>query len=123
MQALEEGDTDRCRGLLTTARRGVVASLALTPEAASSVDPALVRLQMLRAVGEAWTLRWPSRALSTLPTLLGPGGSIPSMLQFHHDVTAEIKTIIYCYRCRMSAYFCFLARGGPLHPPHPPWSK
>jgi hypothetical protein len=34
-------------------------------ESASAVNPALVRLQMLRGLAEAWALRWPAQPLAT----------------------------------------------------------
>ena len=56
------------------AAQGVVASPAgLSLESASAVNPAIVRLQMLRSVAEAWQLRWP--ALSLGPR--SPGASQP----------------------------------------------
>jgi len=45
--------------------QGVLTSLAgLSLESASAVNPALVRLQMVRALAEAWQLRWPALALA-----------------------------------------------------------
>ena len=44
--------------------QGVLTSLAgLRLESASAVNPALVRLQMVRALAEAWQLRWPGLSL------------------------------------------------------------
>eukprot|EP00884_Botryococcus_braunii_P019002 jgi/Botrbrau1/5786/Bobra.0155s0009.1 len=83
LQALREGDAERCGSLLAGARTGVVASLgALVPESVSTVDPALVQLEMLRAVGEAWGVKWPNRPLVPNCLILegvrsgerGPGG-------------------------------------------------
>ena len=46
--------------------QGVLAPLAgLNLESASAVNPALVRLQMLRGLAEAWALRWPAQPLAT----------------------------------------------------------
>lgn len=79
LQALQDGDGERCGSLLAEARVGIVASLgALTPESVSTVDPAFVRLEMLRAVGEAWALKWPSRPLVPLPCLLLTGTGFKS---------------------------------------------
>jgi ataxia telangiectasia mutated family protein len=58
--ALGAGAAERCGQALASARRGLVAGLATAGvESAGDVNPALVRLQMLQAVAEAWELRWP----------------------------------------------------------------
>jgi hypothetical protein len=41
----------------------VRALAAASTESAARVGPAIVRLQMLAAVREAWALRWPALAL------------------------------------------------------------
>ena len=47
------------------APQGVLASLAGSSlESAFAVNPAVVRLQMVRALAEAWQLRWPAVPLS-----------------------------------------------------------
>ena len=50
---------------------------SLATESASAVNPALVQLQMLSALSEAWPLRWPARPLSLSlappPPLASPG--------------------------------------------------
>lgn len=61
LAGLQAGSLERCRGAVCGAQRGLVAHLvAASLEGAASVNPALVRLQMLQAVSEAWELRWPA---------------------------------------------------------------
>ena len=56
-QALSHGDAVRCDNIVRAATRGVVDSLALlSTESAASVNPALVRLQMLAGLQEALRL-------------------------------------------------------------------
>ncbi|KAL4452130.1 hypothetical protein ABPG75_007792 [Micractinium tetrahymenae] len=70
LAGLQAGSLERCRGAVSSAQRGLVAHLVTASlEGAANVNPALVQLQMLQAVSEAWELMWP-----TLPDL----GSIGS---------------------------------------------
>ncbi|KAH7622345.1 putative Serine/threonine-protein kinase ATM [Nannochloris sp. 'desiccata'] len=58
--ALASGSAERCAQAVTSARRVLVAALATAGlESTGDVNPALVRLQMLHEVTEAWELRWP----------------------------------------------------------------
>lgn len=58
--ALVAGSAERCNQALTSARRALVGALATAGlESSSDVNPALVRLQMLQEIGEAWDLKWP----------------------------------------------------------------
>ena len=68
------------------AMQGVLASLAGSSlESASAVNPALVRLQMVRTLAEAWQLRWPAVVQSpsnpsATETLVGFGvGAAPTI--------------------------------------------
>ncbi|KAK9825683.1 hypothetical protein WJX81_003257 [Elliptochloris bilobata] len=64
LKALEGGDQERCSALLDGAGVAVVRALAAaSTESAARVAPAIVRLQMLVALREAWALRWPGLAL------------------------------------------------------------
>jgi ataxia telangiectasia mutated family protein len=58
--ALASGSAERCAQAVTSARRALVAALATAGlESVGDVNPALVRLQMLHEVTEAWDLKWP----------------------------------------------------------------
>ena len=58
--ALASGSADRSAQAITSARRALVAALATAGlESTGDVNPALVRLQMLHEVTEAWELKWP----------------------------------------------------------------
>jgi len=58
--ALASGSAERCAQAVTSARRALVAALATAGlESIGDVNPALVRLQMLHEVTEAWELKWP----------------------------------------------------------------
>ena len=66
---------ERCKAGVSGARRGLVAGLVTASlEGAANVNPALVQLQQLQAVSEAWELLWPS-----LPVL----GSVGSPTKQH----------------------------------------
>jgi serine-protein kinase ATM len=71
--ALASGSAERCTQAVSSARRSLVAALATAGlESAGDVNPALVRLQMLQEISEAWDLRWPD-----LPNLGYGGGGVP----------------------------------------------
>ncbi len=58
--ALATGSAERCAQAVTSARRALVAALATAGlESTGDVNPALVRLQMLHEVTEAWEIKWP----------------------------------------------------------------
>jgi serine-protein kinase ATM len=58
--ALAFGSAERCAQAVVSARRALVAALATAGlESTGDVNPALVRLQMLHEVTEAWELKWP----------------------------------------------------------------
>lgn len=58
---VEAGSMERCRQAVAGARRSLVANLVTASlEGAANVNPALVQLQMLQAVSEAWELMWPA---------------------------------------------------------------
>ena len=59
--ALEAGSVQRCQQVVASARRELVGGLVTASvEGAAHVNPALVELQMLQGVSEAWELKWPS---------------------------------------------------------------
>jgi hypothetical protein len=61
LAALQAGSMERCKQAVSGARRGLVAGLVTASlEGAAHVNPALVQLQMLQAVSEAWELLWPA---------------------------------------------------------------
>ena len=69
VQALSDGDRERCRSLLFDARQEAVRSLAtVSTESVSSVNPAILQLQQLQCVQEAWDFRWPSLSLASPPS-------------------------------------------------------
>ena len=58
---LQAGSIERCKGAVSGARRSLVAHLVTASlEGAANVNPALVQLQQLQAVSEAWELLWPA---------------------------------------------------------------
>ncbi len=60
LAALAAGAAESCAQALAAGRRGLVAALATAGlEGAGDANPALVRLQMLQTVAEAWEARWP----------------------------------------------------------------
>lgn len=69
MQALSSGDRERCRSLLFDARQNAVRTLAtVSTESVSNVNPAILQLQQLQCLQEAWNFRWPSLSLSLPPS-------------------------------------------------------
>ncbi len=78
--ALATGSAERCAQAVTSARRALVAALATAGlESTGDVNPALVRLQMLHEVTEAWELKWPELPdLGSVgsPTKAGKAGGI-----------------------------------------------
>ena len=65
-QAVSDGDRERCRSLLFEARQECIRSLAtVSTESVSSVNPAILQLQQLQCVQEAWAFRWPSLSLAS----------------------------------------------------------
>jgi ataxia telangiectasia mutated family protein len=59
-KALLEGNVESFQGGLTSARQGLVRGIAHTSaESTQSVNPAIVRLQILESLEEAWELKWP----------------------------------------------------------------
>ncbi len=82
-QAVSDGDRERCRSLLFEARQECVRSLAsVSTESVSSVNPAILQLQQLQCVQEAWAFRWPNLSLASPPS---PGlVSSASSLSGHH---------------------------------------
>lgn len=69
MQALSNGDRERCRSLLFDARQNVIMSLAtVSTESVSNVNPAILQLQQLQCLQEAWNFKWTSLSLSSSPT-------------------------------------------------------
>ena len=68
-QAVSDGDRERCRSLLFEARQECVRSLAsVSTESVSSVNPAILQLQQLQCVQEAWAFRWPTLSLASPPS-------------------------------------------------------
>ena len=60
VDALAAGSAERCSQAISSGRRELVAALATAGlESTSDINPALVRLQMLQEIAEAWDLRWP----------------------------------------------------------------
>lgn len=60
MQAISTGDIERCRGQLFAARHGVVQRLAMVcSESASHINPAVLQLQQLQCLQDAWEHRHP----------------------------------------------------------------
>jgi hypothetical protein len=58
---LQAGSMERCKQAVSGARRGLVAGLVTASlEGAANINPALVQLQMLQGVSEAWELLWPA---------------------------------------------------------------
>lgn len=65
MQALSDGNQERCKSLLFEARQTIVKSLAsVSTESVSSVNPAILGLQQLLCLQEAWEFQWPNLPLS-----------------------------------------------------------
>ncbi len=68
-QAVSDGDRERCRSLLFEARQECIRSLAtVSTESVSSVNPAILQLQQLQCVQEAWAFRWPTLSLASPPS-------------------------------------------------------
>ena len=64
LQALSDGDQRQCKALLLDARGGIVKSLGhVSTESVSSVVPAILQLQQLQCLQEAWEFRWPNMSL------------------------------------------------------------
>lgn len=62
-KALGEGNREAFQGGLTSARQGLVRGIAhSSAESTQSVNPAIVRLQILEGMEEAWELKWPGSA-------------------------------------------------------------
>ncbi|KAK9814933.1 hypothetical protein WJX73_002395 [Symbiochloris irregularis] len=67
LQALEKGDREICSSLLQVNRAGIVQrTAAASSESTASINQALVQLQMLAMLQEAWEVRWKGR-LSLIP--------------------------------------------------------
>ena len=82
MQALSHGDRERCRSLLFDARSNAVKLLAaVSMESVSNVNPAILKLQQLQCLQEAWKYKWPSLSLSTPPSPIQVTPSHPA----HHS--------------------------------------
>ncbi|GAQ86367.1 Protein kinase ATM/Tel1 [Klebsormidium nitens] len=65
-KALGEGNREAFQGGLTSARQGLVRGIAHTSaESTQSVNPAIVRLQILEGMEEAWELKWPGSGQTT----------------------------------------------------------
>lgn len=65
LQALSSGDRERCRSLLFDARQNAVKFLTtVSTESVSSVNPAILQLQQLQCLQEAWDFKWPTLSLS-----------------------------------------------------------
>ena len=83
LQALQSGNTLRCRNTINSKRTGLVAGLVTASlETAADVNPALVDLESLQAVSELWEFKWP-----TLPSL----GAIGSPMKRGRSATPQTK--------------------------------
>ena len=61
VSALNSGNWDVCRNAIAASRADLVAGLVTAGlEAAADVNPALVSLQLIQAVADAWELKWPA---------------------------------------------------------------
>lgn len=64
LQAISSGDIEMCRSQLFAARSNVVQQLAmLCSESASHINPAVLQLQQLQCLQDAWEYRHPQLRL------------------------------------------------------------
>lgn len=83
VQAIQQGDEEACASLVRGSRTSLVHAISATSsESTASINPAVVKLQMLTMLAEAWDLQW-HKQLSVLPGSAEPAAALRWLACFY----------------------------------------